>query len=90
MKTRAHLIISGEVQGVMFRQETKRRALNLSVKGWIRNRNDGTVEAVFEGEEQDVESMITFCKRGPPRAIVTDVKVELEKYVDEFDRFSVV
>ncbi len=90
MKTRAHLIISGEVQGVMFRQETKHRALNLNVKGWIRNRNDGTVEAVFEGEEQDVESMITFCKRGPPRAIVTDVKVELEKYVDEFDRFSVV
>ncbi len=90
MKTRAHLIISGEVQGVMFRQETKRRALNLNVKGWIRNRNDGIVEAVFEGEEQDVESMITFCKRGPPRAIVTDVKVELEKYVDEFDRFSVV
>ncbi len=90
MKTRAHLIISGEVQGVMFRQETKRRALNLNVKGWVRNRNDGTVEAVFEGEEQNVESMITFCKRGPPRAIVTDVKVELEKYVDEFDRFSVV
>ncbi len=90
MKTRAHLIISGEVQGVTFRQETKRRALNLNVKGWIRNRNDGIVEAVFEGEEQDVESMITFCKRGPPRAIVTDVKVELEKYVDEFDRFSVV
>ncbi len=90
MKTRAHLIISGEVQGVMFRQETKRRALNLNVKGWVRNRDDGTVEAVFEGEEQDVESMITFCKRGPPRAIVTDVKVELEKYVDEFDRFSVV
>ncbi|HLN45015.1 MAG TPA: acylphosphatase [Candidatus Sulfotelmatobacter sp.] len=89
-KTRAHLIISGEVQGVMFRHETKRRALNLNVKGWVRNRDNGTVEAVFEGEEQDVESMIVFCKRGPPGAIVTDVIVTPEKYVGEFDRFSVV
>ncbi len=90
VKTRAHLIISGEVQGVMFRQETKHRALNSNVKGWVRNRYDGTVEAVFEGEEQDVESMITFCKRGPPRAIVTSVQVEMEEYVGEFDRFSVI
>lgn len=90
MKTRAHLIISGEVQGVMFRHETKRRALSLNVKGWVRNRDDGTVEAVFEGEEQDVQSMIAFCKRGPPRAIVMNVKMTPEKYVGEFDRFSVV
>ena len=90
MKTRAHVLISGEVQGVMFRQETKRRALNLNVKGWVRNRDDGAVEAVFEGEEQDVELLIAFCRRGPPRAIVTDVKVETENYTGEFDRFSVI
>lgn len=90
MKTRVHVLISGEVQGVMFRQETKRRALNLNVKGWVRNRDDGAVEAVFEGEEQDVELLIAFCRRGPPRAIVTDVKVETENYTGEFDRFSVV
>lgn len=90
MKTRAHVLISGEVQGVMFRQETKRRALNLNVKGWVRNREDGTVEAVFEGEEQDVELLIAFCRHGPPAAIVTDVKVETENYTGKFDRFSVV
>jgi len=90
VKTRAHVLISGEVQGVMFRQETKRRALNLNVKGWVRNRDDGAVEAVFEGEEQDVELLIAFCRRGPPRAIVTDVKVETENYTGEFDRFSVI
>lgn len=90
MKTRAHVLISGEVQGVMFRQETKRRALNLNVKGWVRNRDDGAVEAVFEGEEQDVELLIAFCRRGPPRAIVTDVKVETENYTGEFYRFSVI
>ncbi len=90
VKTRAHLIISGKVQGVMFRQETKHRAQSLDVKGCITNRDDGTVEAIFEGEEQDVESMITFCKRGPPKAIVTGVQVKMEEYMGEFDRFNVV
>jgi acylphosphatase len=89
VKIRVHVLISGEVQGVFFRQETKRRADNLDVKGWVRNRDDGSVEAVFEGEAQDAQSLIEFCRRGPPRAIITDVNVERENYVGEFNVFKI-
>jgi acylphosphatase len=89
VKTRVRVLINGDVQGVFFRHETKRRADDLNVKGWVRNRNDGAVEAVFEGEVQDVQSLIEFCKRGPPSAIVTDVNVERENYVGEFNVFKI-
>ncbi len=89
MKTRAHMLVSGDVQGVFFRQETKTRADRTNVRGWIRNRDDGTVEAVFEGEEQDVEALVTFCKRGPPRAMVTDVDIKREAYTGEYKDFTI-
>ena len=54
------MLVEGEVQGVFFRQETKRKAENLNVKGWIRNRHDGGVEALFEGENKDVQAMVEF------------------------------
>ncbi|MCS7138524.1 MAG: acylphosphatase [Crenarchaeota archaeon] len=87
--TRAHVYISGRVQGVFFRYETKNLADELGVKGWVRNLPDGRVEAVFEGEEGLVKKMIDFCKRGPPGAKVTDIKVEWEDYKGEFERFSI-
>ncbi|MEM3712977.1 MAG: acylphosphatase [Thermoproteota archaeon] len=86
---RAHVYVSGRVQGVFFRYETKSLADRLGVKGWVRNLPDGRVEAVFEGEEETVMKMIEFCKKGPPGARVTDVKVEWEEYKGEFDRFSI-
>ena len=89
MRTRAHVVVSGDVQGVFFRQETKRRADSLNVKGWVQNRDDGNVEAVFEGEEPDVQALIEFCRNGPPRALVTSVKVEWEKYMAEFHVFKI-
>lgn len=89
VKTRAHLLISGDVQGVFFRQETKRRADALNVKGWVRNRPDGKVEAVFEGEVADVKAMAEFCKHGPPGASVTDVELSWENYTDEFNHFRI-
>jgi len=89
VQTRAHIVVNGDVQGVFFRQETKNRADESNVKGWVRNRNDGTVEAVFEGEEQDVKVLIDFCKRGPPRATVTNVDVKFEAYTDEFKDFKI-
>lgn len=89
MKTRAHVLVSGEVQGVFFRQETKRRADNVNVKGWVRNRSDGSVEAVFEGEEQAVRALVEFCKRGPSRAVVTNAEVDWEDYVGEFSDFRI-
>jgi acylphosphatase len=86
---RAHVYVSGRVQGVFFRYETKSLADELGVKGWVRNIPDGRVEAVFEGEEELVRKMIEFCKTGPPGAMVTDVKVEWEEYKGEFSRFAI-
>jgi acylphosphatase len=89
VKTRAHVLISGYVQGVFFRQETKRKADKLNVKGWVRNRFDGKVEAVFEGEEEDVKALIEFCKHGPPDANVTSIESAWENYTGEFNDFRV-
>ena len=88
MKARAHVYISGEVQGVFFRDTTTREASLRHVAGWVRNLRDGRVEALFEGEEEDVQAMIEFCWRGPRRAKVTNVDVEWEQYVGSQDRFE--
>jgi len=89
MKVRAHVFISGRVQGVFFRYETKRIANRRRVSGWIRNLPDGRVEAVFEGEKSDVEEMIRFCHRGPPAAIVRDVKVFWEQPTGDLQGFQI-
>ena len=75
---RARLRISGRVQGVFFRAEASDRARSLGVAGWIRNAPDGSVEAVFEGDGERVDSLIEWCRRGPPGARVDDVAVEWE------------
>jgi acylphosphatase len=69
------VIARGRVQGVFFRDTTRRRAESLGVAGWITNRDDGAVEAAFEGELDAVESMVEFCRQGPGRAEVTDLEV---------------
>lgn len=71
-------MVHGRVQGVFFRGTTQERARVLGVDGWVRNRPDGTVEAVFEGPERAVEEMVAFCRRGPEWARVTDVEVSDE------------
>ncbi len=90
MRVRAHIFVSGYVQGVFFRETTKNQADILNVKGWVRNRDDGRVEAIFEGQEQDVKRIVEFFKHGPPRATVTNVEFRLENYIGEFDSFKVV
>ena len=70
---RRHVVIAGLVQGVWFRDSCQREASRLGVTGWVRNRDDGRVEAVFEGDEADVEAMVAWCHGGPPRARVTSV-----------------
>jgi acylphosphatase len=72
---RARVIVRGAVQGVFFRVEARDRARSLGLAGWVRNVPDGTVEAVFEGEEDHVESMVGWCRRGPAGAQVDDVEV---------------
>lgn len=89
MKARAHMLVSGMVQGVFFRYHTRELAQRLGVHGWVRNTRDGQVEAVFEGEKEVVERMLNFCRRGPSGARVTNVEVKRENYRGEFSGFEV-
>jgi acylphosphatase len=89
MNIRCHVIISGKVQGVFFRSSTKSVAIELDITGWVRNRVDGVVEAVFEGEKENIEQMIDWCRKGPDLARVMDVKVISERYTGEFKSFEV-
>jgi len=89
LKARAHVIVSGRVQGVFFRSETQDEAVRHGLTGWVRNLPDGRVEAVFEGEKDGVEALIEFCRRGPPGARVTRVDVTWGDYTGEFKSFRV-
>ncbi len=89
-KVRVHAVIHGRVQGVFFRMETKYAAERFGVHGWVRNLPDGTVEAVFEGDEKKVEDVLDWCKQGPPHASVNKIDSTRETYRAEFERFDVV
>jgi acylphosphatase len=71
------------VQGVFFRAEARARAESLGLAGWIRNAEDGSVEAVFEGDDERVRSIVEWCRRGPAGARVEDVEVETEQPTGE-------
>lgn len=88
-KVRAHVLIKGRVQGVFFRAETRRQAYKSGIVGWVRNRWDGRVGAIFEGEEEAVQKMIAWCYKGPPAAIIEDVEVKWVDYKGEFTTFSI-
>jgi acylphosphatase len=88
-KVRARIIIEGRVQGVFFRHHTQETAFRLGVKGWVKNRRDGRVEAVFEGDQERVDQIIQWCHRGPSEARVTKVYATWENYTGEFEDFSV-
>lgn len=75
---RRRVIVHGRVQGVAFRYATRARARELGVAGWVRNRGDGSVEAVFEGRLEHVEALVAFCRRGPPAARVEHLEVREE------------
>jgi acylphosphatase len=90
MKTRAHLIVGGRVQGVCFRMYTVERARELGVTGWVRNRDDGTVEAVAEGEEDQVAEFESWCRHGPPYAHVTCFQSDRSAATGEFDDFRIL
>ncbi|MEJ2727931.1 MAG: acylphosphatase [Deltaproteobacteria bacterium] len=88
-QVRAHAVISGRVQGVFFRAETQRAAEGFGVSGWVRNKHDGTVEAVFEGRQQDVEAALNWCRQGPRMARVDEVTVDWQDYAGEFTSFDI-
>jgi acylphosphatase len=89
MKVRAHILVSGRVQGVFFRSEVHYEARKRGVKGWVRNLPDGRVEAVFEGEDEAVKALVDFCKIGPPGARVTSVDLKWEPCLGEFKDFTI-
>lgn len=86
---RVHLTISGRVQGVLFRANTKRQAELIGVKGWVKNLDEDKVEAIAEGNEEQIKKFIAYCKRGPDEARVNDVKIEDQEYKSEFRGFSI-
>ena len=86
---RARVLISGRVQGVFFRVETRTTALANHVSGWVRNLSNGQVEALFEGEKHDVEVTVDFCRRGPPGAHVEGLDVTWEDWKGEFSNFRI-
>ena len=89
MKKRLHLIVQGRVHGVCYRMYTCQEAVRLGLTGWVRNKADGTVEVVAEGEDNMLADLAAWCRCGPPHARVSGV---IQKYSDatgEFDEFVI-
>jgi acylphosphatase len=87
-RVRRRVVVRGEVQGVFFRDSTREHASRRGVAGWVTNRDDGAVEAVFEGPRDDVDAMVEFARSGPARADVRDVDVS-EEEPEGLEGFSV-
>lgn len=88
MKVRAHVFVSGKVQGVFFRSKTRSEAEEHHVTGWIRNLDDERVEAIFEGEEENVEKLVKFCRKGSVGAKVDAVNVTWQLYSGDYASFE--
>lgn len=88
-KKKAHLIISGKVQGVCFRLETQKAAKRFGVYGWVRNLPDGTVEALLEGEKSAVDALLKWCHQGPLNSRVDKVNVDWHSSEEIFNSFDI-
>jgi acylphosphatase len=86
---RAHVRVSGQVQGVFFRDSTRQKAEELGLAGWVRNMPDGQVEALFEGPTEKVREMVTWCEEGPQRASVENVDTNFENAGGDLEGFEV-
>lgn len=83
------ILVKGFVQGVSYRKQTRRVANNLGVKGWVRNLDNGAVEACLEGEKSAVETLISWCAFGPPRGKVDEVQVFEGRYSGGYSDFNI-
>ena len=90
VKTSVRLLVSGKVQGVYFRLTMQQIAIKNSVFGWVRNLADGRVESEFEGNKDDVEKIIEWCKKGPENARVDDLKIDYLEYNGKFADFVIL
>ncbi|MBD3296527.1 MAG: acylphosphatase [Candidatus Omnitrophica bacterium] len=86
---RVHVVVKGKVQGVFFRSSASDKASSLGLNGWIRNRPEGDVEAVFEGDAEAVDEMLSWCRKGSGPADVNDVRVSEEEYKGDLEGFQV-
>jgi acylphosphatase len=84
------IFVKGKVQGVFFRQALKVMAKKKNVSGWVKNLKDGRVEALFEGDDLDVSSIVEWCHAGSANARVEDIKIKNEKFTGEFSKFEVL
>ncbi len=89
-KVRAEVIITGRVQGVWFRSTAREVAQSLGLTGWVRNRADGKVQAVFEGDENSVRRAVSWCHHGPSLADVTSVELDWKDATGQYRSFEVV
>lgn len=89
MMARARILVSGRVQGVAFRAAAQAEAYRLGIGGWVRNCDDGDVEALAEGEKERVEHFIAFCRHGPRFARVSEVTVRFEEVRGELSTFDI-
>jgi acylphosphatase len=87
---RAHIRVSGQVQGVFFRDSTRRKAEELGLSGWVKNLPDGKVEAVFEGPSDSVRKMVRWCEEGPQQASVENVDTDFEDPGEDLQGFEVL
>lgn len=89
-KVRAHVFVSGRVQGVFFRDHTRKKAEELAITGWVANKPDGRVEAIFEGTKENVEKMLDWAKQGPDSANVDKLDIINEDYQGGFPDFKIL
>lgn len=89
MSTRIHVFVEGRVQGVGYRYSACAQARALGLSGWVRNCQDGRVEAVFEGEKNALEGMLAWCREGPRGARVSEVETEWEEGPAEYSGFAI-
>ena len=87
---RVHLLVNGKVQGVFFRQALKVVAKKNNVLGWVRNQKDGRVEAILEGDNKSINSVIEWTRIGPANSRVDDIEVSNEEFKNEFSTFNVL
>jgi len=81
--------ISGYVQGVFFRENTKKKAKELGLKGYVKNLSDGSIEVVVEGDESNLKELINFCRNNPSGSRVKSIKVDYEEVKNEFKDFEI-
>jgi acylphosphatase len=89
MANRLHVVVSGQVQGVGFRQSTFAEATRVGLTGWVRNLPDGRVEAVFDGDQATQEHMLYWCNRGPMFARVTHVETHWDPPDESLSSFDI-